>query len=191
MTLLVRRTYRIPTQMCQINSGRISRGRIQKTILSMHTAKLHMQFVTSVLYEITCITSKTYRLPTQMSVPASSMGWRMLIVQIFRAKKKTTDPQSSRGAAARAFLYITERSFSTGRIYYTMHPPAHTKLHRRYPREDPCWSHLDASRVSGFGEGNSSVIEGFETRFGDGSNVCEVDCEGTSRQPHGYTKVSQ
>ena len=24
----------------------------------------------------------------------------------------------------------------------------------------------------------TSVIEGFETRFGDGSNVCEVDCEG-------------
>jgi len=35
------------------------------------------------------------------------------------------------------------------------------------------------------------VIEGFETRFGDGSNVCEVDCEGPSRQPRGYTKVSQ
>jgi len=24
----------------------------------------------------------------------------------------------------------------------------------------------------------TSVIKGFETRFGDGSNVCEVDCEG-------------
>jgi len=35
------------------------------------------------------------------------------------------------------------------------------------------------------------VIEGFESRFGDGSNVCEVDCEGPSRQPRGYTKVSQ
>jgi len=35
------------------------------------------------------------------------------------------------------------------------------------------------------------VIEGFETRFGDGSNVCKVDCEGPSRQPRGYTKVSQ
>jgi len=32
-----------------------------------------------------------------------------------------------------------------------------------------------------------SVIEGFETRFGDGSNDCEVDCEGPSRQPRGYT----
>jgi len=29
----------------------------------------------------------------------------------------------------------------------------------------------------------TSVIEGFETRSGDGSNVCEVDCEGPSRQP--------
>jgi len=37
----------------------------------------------------------------------------------------------------------------------------------------------------------TSVIEGFETRFGDGSSVCEVDCEGPSRQPRGYTKVSQ
>jgi len=37
----------------------------------------------------------------------------------------------------------------------------------------------------------TSVIEGFETRFGDGSNVCEVDCEDPSRQPRGYTKVSQ
>jgi len=37
----------------------------------------------------------------------------------------------------------------------------------------------------------TTVIEGFETRFGDGSNVCEVDCEGPSRQPRGYTKVSQ
>ena len=37
----------------------------------------------------------------------------------------------------------------------------------------------------------TSVIEGFETRFGDGSNVCEVDCEGPSCQPRGYTKVSQ
>ena len=27
------------------------------------------------------------------------------------------------------------------------------------------------------------VIEGFETRSGDGSNVCAVDCEGPSRQP--------
>jgi len=35
------------------------------------------------------------------------------------------------------------------------------------------------------------VIEGFERRFGDGSNVCEVDCEGPSRQPPDYTKVSQ
>ena len=34
-----------------------------------------------------------------------------------------------------------------------------------------------------------SVIEGFETRFGDGASVCEVDCEGPSRQPRGYTKV--
>jgi len=34
-------------------------------------------------------------------------------------------------------------------------------------------------------------IKGFETRFGDSSNVCEVDCEGPSRQPRGYTKVSQ
>jgi len=37
----------------------------------------------------------------------------------------------------------------------------------------------------------TTVIEGFETRFGDGSNVCGVDCEGPSRQPRGYTKVSQ
>jgi len=37
----------------------------------------------------------------------------------------------------------------------------------------------------------TSVIESFETRFGNGSNVCEVDCEGPSRQPRGYTKVSQ
>jgi len=37
----------------------------------------------------------------------------------------------------------------------------------------------------------TSVIEGFETKFGDGSNVCEVDCEGPSRQPRAYTKVSQ
>jgi len=35
------------------------------------------------------------------------------------------------------------------------------------------------------------VIEGFEIRFGDDSNVCEVDCEGPSRQPRGYNKVSQ
>jgi len=34
-------------------------------------------------------------------------------------------------------------------------------------------------------------IEGFETRFGDGSNVCEVNYEGPSRHPRGYTKVSQ
>jgi len=34
-----------------------------------------------------------------------------------------------------------------------------------------------------------SVIEGFETRFGDDASVCEVDCEGPSRQPRGYTKV--
>ena len=33
------------------------------------------------------------------------------------------------------------------------------------------------------------VIEGFETRFGDGAGVCEVDCEGLSHQPCGYTKV--
>jgi len=38
---------------------------------------------------------------------------------------------------------------------------------------------------------STSVIEGFETRFGDGSNVCEVDWEGPSRQPRDYTKVSQ
>jgi len=37
----------------------------------------------------------------------------------------------------------------------------------------------------------TSVIKGFETRFGDGSNVREVDCEGSSRQPCDYTKVSQ
>jgi len=37
----------------------------------------------------------------------------------------------------------------------------------------------------------TSVIEEFETRFSDGSNVCEVDCEDPSRQPRGYTKVSQ
>jgi len=37
----------------------------------------------------------------------------------------------------------------------------------------------------------TSLIEGFETRFGNGSKVCEVDCEGPFRQPHGYTKVSQ
>ena len=37
----------------------------------------------------------------------------------------------------------------------------------------------------------TSVIEGFETRFGDDSNVCEVDCEGPCHQPRGYTKVSQ
>ena len=37
----------------------------------------------------------------------------------------------------------------------------------------------------------TTVIEGFETRFGDGSNVCEVDCEGPSRQLRGYTKVSR
>jgi len=42
-------------------------------------------------------------------------------------QKKKTDPHSSRGAAARAFFYIIERSFSTGRIYHTMHPPARTK----------------------------------------------------------------
>ena len=35
------------------------------------------------------------------------------------------------------------------------------------------------------------VIEGFETRFDNGSNVCEVDCEGPFRQPRGCTKVSQ
>ena len=34
-------------------------------------------------------------------------------------------------------------------------------------------------------------VESFETRFGDGSNVCEVDSEGPSRQPRGCTKVSQ
>ena len=34
------------------------------------------------------------------------------------------------------------------------------------------------------------VIEGLETMFGDGSNVCEMNCEGHSRQPCGYTKVS-
>jgi len=72
-------------------------------------------------------------------------------------QKKTTDPRSSRGAAVRAFFYVTEKSFSTGRIYYTMHPPARTNPCRRCPREDPCWSHLDESRVGGFGEGNSSV----------------------------------
>jgi len=33
------------------------------------------------------------------------------------------------------------------------------------------------------------VIEGFETRFGDGASVCEVDCEGPSRQPRDYIKV--
>lgn len=32
-------------------------------------------------------------------------------------------------------------------------------------------------------------VESFETRFGDGSNVCEVDSEGPSRQPRGCTKV--
>ena len=37
----------------------------------------------------------------------------------------------------------------------------------------------------------TSVIDSFETRFGDGSNVCEVDCEGPFRQPREYTKVSQ
>ena len=37
----------------------------------------------------------------------------------------------------------------------------------------------------------TSVIEGFETRSGDSSNVCEVDCEGPSRQPRGYTKMCQ
>ena len=36
----------------------------------------------------------------------------------------------------------------------------------------------------------TSVIKGFMTRFDDGSNVCEVDCKGPSRQPRGYTKVS-
>jgi len=35
----------------------------------------------------------------------------------------------------------------------------------------------------------ASVIEGFETRFGDGVSVREVDCEGPSRQPRDYTKV--
>ena len=35
------------------------------------------------------------------------------------------------------------------------------------------------------------VIKGFETRFGHGSNLCEVDCEDPCRQPRGYTKVSQ
>jgi len=37
----------------------------------------------------------------------------------------------------------------------------------------------------------TSVIVGFETRFGDGSNVCEVDREGPSRQLRDNTKVSQ
>jgi len=33
------------------------------------------------------------------------------------------------------------------------------------------------------------VIEDFETRFGDGVSVCEVDCEDPSHQPCDYTKV--
>jgi len=31
----------------------------------------------------------------------------------------------------------------------------------------------------------ASVIEDIETRFGDGTSVCEMDCEGPSRQPRG------
>jgi len=52
---------------------------------------------------------RTNRIPTQMSVCAYQNRMTItLLVQIFRAKKKSTDPRSSRGGAeARAFFYIS------------------------------------------------------------------------------------
>ena len=79
--------------------------------LEIHTGKIHMYFVTSVLYKITCITSNTDRLDTD-----SNPGVWVLIymtntvsTNIWRQKKKLTVSRSSHGgAAARALFYITE-----------------------------------------------------------------------------------
>jgi len=41
-------------------------------------------------------------------------------------KRKTTLEVRGEQSAARVFFYITDTSFSTGRIYHTMHPPTRT-----------------------------------------------------------------
>jgi len=41
-------------------------------------------------------------------------------------QKKTTDARSSRVVGGAGFLPYRVRSFTTGKIYYTMHPPART-----------------------------------------------------------------
>ena len=59
-------------------------------------------------------------------------------------QKKITDPRSSRGgAAARAFFYITERSLSTGRIYYRYTKKRLTTGYRWYQSHSVryWWSH--------------------------------------------------
>ena len=78
--------------------------------VEIQTGKIHMYFVTSVLYEITCITNNTDKPDTD-----SNPGVWVLIymtntvsTNIWRQKKLTV-PRSSRGAAAaRALFYITE-----------------------------------------------------------------------------------
>ena len=85
-----------------------------------------MYFVMSVLYEITCITSNTEKPHTD-----SNPGIWILIymtntvsTNIWRQKKfdsPTKFPWRSSGAG---FLLYNRGDLSTGRICYTMHPPA-------------------------------------------------------------------
>ena len=63
---------------------------------------------------------RTYRIPNQISVRAYQYRMTKIGSTNISRQKKSTDPRSSRGgAAARAFLYITERSLLTGRIHVT------------------------------------------------------------------------
>ena len=94
--------------------------------VEIHTGKIQMYFVTSVLFEITCITSNTDK-----PVTDSNPGVWVLIymtntvsTNIFRQKKivsPTKFPWRSSGAG---FLLYNRGYLSTGRICYTMHPPA-------------------------------------------------------------------
>ena len=110
--------------------------------VEIHTGKIHMYFVTSVLYEITCITSNTDKQDTD-----SNPGVWVLIymtntvsTNFWRQKKLTVPRSSSGGAAARAFFYITEdtcrRAGSTTRC-------THQSLTNGYPWCQPhsvrCW----------------------------------------------------
>jgi len=88
-----------------------------------------------------------------------------------------TDLRSSRGAAAQAFFYITERSFSTAgsttRCTH-QHVPIRVVAILEKIRADLILTRLEWADLEKGTRVLTSVIVGFETRFGDGSNVCEA-----------------